>query len=123
MLDISGALGYRVVHVDDLGGPRGAVVGRLIFVDARLTHQCQQLTIAHEIGHTLLDPIPPSPERTTAIEEACDRLAVSLLMPLAVVARALIRGACPLQVLDKFDLSGQPLAAIRVGMVALTIGR
>jgi hypothetical protein len=74
------ALGYRIQRVPDLGGPTGALMGRMIAILEGLGQVEEAITIGHELAHAINDEWGLMGTHAPSFERCMDAVAISLLM-------------------------------------------
>ena len=104
--DIAHGLGVprvrlQAMHID--GGVFSTDEGRVIRLNSLSDESRRRFTLAHEIGHLIIEQLGKwrnvscGSERASELEKACDKIAAELLMPTADVVRLVktIRGETP----------------------------
>lgn len=124
VMKLSSALGYRVERVKTLGGPVGLLVGKTIAVLENIPPPAAQITVGHELAHTINDEWRVIPERPDWLHEyQMDAVALALVMPRSAVTSAYLRGAEPAEIARG---CGSPVDASAIRAMAIylwSIGR
>jgi hypothetical protein len=84
LLAVGGSLGVTITHeiISGSGELRQTATRLEVVVNPQQAQPRQRFTIAHELGHAIIQQIHPSADqRTKETERLCDLFAVELLMP------------------------------------------